>query len=91
MNATERDKVAALALLRIPDIGFGSRLVKNLRWRVEHEPDAPLSRKEKYLLEMCCWHYRKALGGTVNFALPTQPPQMADYLPTRIEQQSRLL
>lgn len=91
MNQTERDKVAALTLLRIPDIGFGSVLIKNLRWRIENEPSAPLSRKEKYLLELCCWHYRRALGGMVTFALPTARPQQAEFIPVRQQPQSRLL
>lgn len=91
MNKLEKEKVEALALLRIPDIGYGAVLIKNLCWRQDHEPNAPLSRKEKYLLELCCWHYRKALGGTVAFDLPSRKPEKADYLPMRLQPQSRLL
>lgn len=91
MTKTERDKVIALSLLHIPEIGFGAKLINGLRWRLDNEPSAPLSRKEKYLLENCCWHYRKALGGNVSFELPESKPQQADYIPQRPQPQSRLL
>ncbi len=92
MTPLEIEKVAALALLRIPDVGYGAVLIRNLGWRADNEPKAPLSRKEKYLLELCCWHYRRALGGTVTFELPKEKPVQANYIPQRPPQpQSRLL
>lgn len=82
MNATERAKVEALSrLVKIPDWGYGAVLVKNLRWRLEREPAAPLSPQERYLLELCCWHYRRKLGGLVAFPLPKAEPDRNDYQP----------
>lgn len=57
---------------------------------MHHEPAASLSRKEKYLLELCCWHYRKALGGLVAFDLPTAKPAQATFMPAREPVQGRL-
>ena len=66
-------------------------LRRNLIWRLQNEPTAPLSPNEKYLLELCCWHYRKQLGGLVEFELPASQPQRGDYLPERADLQDRLL
>lgn len=79
MNATERAKVTALARLRIPNFGHSAQIIKNLRWRVENNPTAVLATREKYLLDLACWHYRNQLGGLVTFDLPTDKPQLADY------------
>ncbi len=79
MNATERAKVAALAAVRIPDFGYGSKLIRNLLWRRDKNPTAPLSANEKYLLDLMCWHYRNKLGGLVPFDLPLSEPRRADY------------
>lgn len=91
MNALERSKIAALSQIRIPPFGYGARLLLNLRWRLENEPDAPLSREEKYQLELCCWHYRRKLGGLVDFELPTVAPEREHYFPPRVDTQERLL
>lgn len=80
MNATERAKVLALAQIRMPEFGYGGRLVINLRWRLDNNPTAPLSPKEKHLLDLCCWHYRNRLGGVVEFDLPQQEPNLVDYV-----------
>ncbi len=79
MNATERAKVRALAQIRMPEFGYGARLILNLQWRMGNNPTAPLSAKEKYLLDLCCWHYRNRLGGVVEFDLPQQEPRRVDY------------
>lgn len=81
MNATQRAKVAALRRLRIPARGWGGPLIANLAWRLDHEPDAPLSPKERWLLDRACWHYRRSLGGRVSFDLPLTEPELRDYLP----------
>lgn len=81
MNATERAKAQALARLRLPSFAYGVQVINNLRWRANHNPDAPLSPVEKYLLDLTCWHYRNKLGGVVDFELPDEPPQRIRYLP----------
>lgn len=79
MNYNEREKVAALAKLRIPNFGHSAKLIKNLLWRLDHNAGTPLSPKEKYLLDLACWHYRNRLGGLVMFDLPAALPQLTDY------------
>lgn len=92
MTKLERAKIAALNQhVRIPDWGYGATLLKNLRWRVEHDPQAPLSSQEQYLLEQCCWHYRRKLGGLVAFPLPDAPPERATYFPHRDDGQESFL
>lgn len=93
MNATERAKTAALAALRLPDFAYGAYLIRNLRWRVAHNAAAPLSSKEKWLLDLACWRYRNKLGGVVSFALPDSEPQQRDYLAAhpKLKPQERLL
>lgn len=82
MNADERAKVLALVrYVRVPDFGYGANLIRNLEWRMGHNPAAPLSPKEKHLLDLCCWHYRNKLGGLVEFDLPAAEPTLADYVP----------
>lgn len=82
MNAEERAKVGALnRLVRIPEVGYGYSVVKNLTWRMEHNTLRPLSPKEKYLLDKCVWHYRAKLGGLVAFEIPPNEPVLADYVP----------
>lgn len=81
MNATERAKVKALGTLRIPEFGHSARLIKNLRWRIDHAPEHPLTPHEKYLLDLACWRYRNSLGGVVDFDLPAQEPASSDYTP----------
>lgn len=80
MNATERAKVRALEQVRMPEFGYGAKLVRNLRWRIDNNPAAPVSAREKYLLDLCCWHYRNRLGGVVDFDLPQSEPRLADYV-----------
>lgn len=81
MTDLERAKLQALIdYLRIPDFAYGAKLISNLSWRMGHESQAALSAREKYQLDLCCWHYRKKLGGLVSFALPTQEPVFVDYV-----------
>lgn len=92
MTRLERAKVAALQQhVRIPEFGYGAVLLKNLRWRLEQDPKAPLSPQEQYLLEQCCWHYRRKLGGLVTFPLPDAPPERATYFPHRDDAQESFL
>lgn len=82
MNTDERAKVRALNRhVRIPDFGFGAKVIKNLTWRLEHNPTAVLAPRERHLLDLCCWHYRNKLGGLVEFELPSAEPMLADYVP----------
>ncbi len=82
MTADERAKAAALFWhVRVPAFGWGASLIKNLNWRLRNNPQAPLTPKEKYLLDLAVWHYRNKLGGIVPFALPEREPQRADYFP----------
>jgi len=88
----ERAKITALHQhVRIPDFGYGAILLKNLRWRVQNDPQAPLSPQEQYLLEQCCWHYRRKLGGLVTFPLPDAPPERAAYFPPSAAAQESFL
>jgi hypothetical protein len=80
MNATERAKVLALSQIRMPDFGYGARLILNLKWRMQNNATAPLSPNEKHLLDLCCWHYRNRLGGVVDFDLPQSEPRLVDYV-----------
>lgn len=66
-------------------------LLKNLRWRLENSPKAPLSSVEKFTLDLCCWRYRRKLGGLVDFELPKQEPLRSDYFPVRETVQDSLL
>lgn len=93
MNAVERLKVGALVALRLPDIAWGMRTVRNLCWRMENNRTAPLTPQEKFLLDSACWHYRNLLGGLVSFALPQQEPKLVDYVAAhpKIRPQERLL
>ncbi|HRD65695.1 MAG TPA: hypothetical protein PKY50_06020 [Candidatus Competibacter sp.] len=93
MNAVEREKVGALLALKLPSFAWGMQIVKNLSWRLENNPAAPLTPKEKHLLDLCCWHYRNKLGGLVAFALPQQEPILAHYVPASpmLHPQERLL
>ncbi|MER2529283.1 MAG: hypothetical protein ABTR07_15270 [Candidatus Competibacter denitrificans] len=79
MNYNEREKVTALVKLHIPDFGHSAKLIKNLLWRLDHNAGAPLSPKEKYLLDLACWHYRNRLGGLVMFDLPKAQPVLSSY------------
>lgn len=82
MTAEERAKAAALFLhVRVPEFGWGANLIKNMNWRLRNNPHAPLTPKEKYLLDLAIWHYRNKLGGIVPFELPTHEPVAADYYP----------
>ncbi|MCP5197291.1 MAG: hypothetical protein H6974_10970 [Gammaproteobacteria bacterium] len=92
MTPLERAKIEALARhVHIPDWGYGALLIRNLRWRLEYDPRASLSLTERYLLDGCCWHYRRKLGGLVAFELPTEAPARADYFPVREDIQGSLL
>lgn len=82
MTVDENAKVLALREhVRVPEFAYGARLIRNLFWRMKHNPSAPLSPVEKCLLDLCCWHYRNKLGGLVTFDLPESRPDLADYLP----------
>lgn len=92
MTKLERAKVAALRqYVHIPDWGYGAATIKTLRWRLENEPKAPLSPLEKYTLELCCYRYRRKLGGLVDFDLPRGEPLRSDYFPVRETVQEPLL
>ncbi len=80
MTSEERAKAAALFLhVRVPAHAWGANLIQNLNWRLRNNPHAPLTPKEKYLLDLTVWHYRNKLGGIVPFDLPTREPVAADY------------
>lgn len=81
MNAIERAKVKALRRLPIPRFSHSALLIRNLNWHLAKDPRHPLTRTQKYLLDLACWHYRNSLGGLVDFELPTTKPQRRDYLP----------
>lgn len=81
MNATERAKVRALGKLRIPEFGHSALLIRNLQWQLTHDPKHPLTRSQKYLLDLACWRYRNSLGGLVDFELPIEEPMRRDYFP----------
>lgn len=82
MTAEERAKILALErYVRVPDFGYGATLIRNLGWRMCHNPAAPCSPKERWLLDLCCWHYRNKLGGLVAFDLPEREPALVDYVP----------
>lgn len=84
MTTEERAKAAALFLhVRVPDHAWGANLIKNMNWRLRNNPHAPLTPKEKYLLDLAIWHYRNKLGGIVTFELPTREPVAADYYPSQ--------
>lgn len=92
MTRLERAKIEALGRhVRIPEWGYGAALLKNLRWRLENSPKAPLSPVEKFTLDLCCWRYRRKLGGLVDFDLPKEEPLRSDYFPVRETLQDLLL
>lgn len=92
MTKLERAKIDALYRhVRIPAFGYGAITIKNLHWRVFNDPRGRLSPLEKYTLELCCWRYRRKLGGLVDFDLPTEEPLRSDYFPTRETVQDSLL
>jgi hypothetical protein len=81
MNQIEQAKLSALLHhVRMPDFGYGARLIKNLSWRLKHNPTATLSPQEKYQLDLCCYHYRNQLGGLVSFPVPDTQPLLSDYV-----------
>lgn len=83
MNNIEKSKLQALIdHVRMPDFGYGARLIRNLTWRLKHNPTAALSAQEKYQLDQCCYHYRNKLGGLVSFPIPDSPPVLSDYVQT---------
>jgi hypothetical protein len=75
MTRLEQEQVRALRLyVRVPDFAYGAALMKNLEWRLIHQPAQPLSAREKHLLDLLLYHYRAQLGGRVWFTLPTEKP-----------------
>ena len=75
MTRLEQEQVRALRLyVRVPEFAYGAALMKNLDWRLTHQPRQPLSAREKHLLELLLYHYRAQLGGKVWFTLPTEKP-----------------
>lgn len=82
MNATERTQVAALR--RFVNFGLhrnGRNFTQHMAWLLDHEPDTPLTPRQKYMLVELCYRYRRQLGGRVHDSIiPLQPPVESDYV-----------
>jgi hypothetical protein len=86
MTRLEREQVWALRMyVSVPDFAYGGLAMKNLEWRVKHQPAAPLAAREKHLLDLLLYHYRAQLGGRVAFDLPATKPAPPARRPTAQE------
>lgn len=92
MNTNERTQVGALA--RFINFGphrDGKRFTRQLHWVLKNEPGTVLSPRQKYLLQSLCYRYRRQLAGRVHDSLiPTDPPQLDDYVKEPPQHQSDL-
>ena len=92
MNATEREQVAALAALGLPRGGRFDLLIRNLGWRLAHEPKAPLTWRERYNLACALYQFREKLAASyADLALPHSPPKIESFRPFSIKSQQRLI
>ncbi len=91
MNTVQKQQVAALTRLDPPRGGQFDLLIRNLAWRLEHEPTAPLSWRERFNLACAIYGYRRGLRAAgVAFAIPEAEPRIEEYRPVIRENQRRL-
>lgn len=92
MNAMQREQVAALASLGLPRGSRFDRLIRNLNWRREHEPSAPLTWRERYGLASALHPFRERLASSYSeLALPQSLPKIENFRPFSIKNQLRLI
>ncbi len=91
MKAVEKAKIGALGELRIPAFAHFARLISNLCWLLGNDPSHTLTPEQRYLLDLACWHYRRSLGGVVDFDLPDEAPVRSRYVKRKRQVQERLL
>ena len=92
MNAVQREQVAALAALNLPRGGRFDLLIRNLGWRLAHEPSAPLTWRERYNLACALYQFREKLAASyADLALPHSPPKIENFRPFSIKNQQRLI
>jgi hypothetical protein len=80
MNRLDRAKVNALRACRM---GFGTwdaAFVNSLAAQVQVDPALALSDRQRFLLDVLVYRYRRQLAGNVPFELPASEPKESDYV-----------
>lgn len=81
MNQTERTVALALAECRTIPNGWDIRYIQSMAWLAKHEPEATLSGRQRYNLQLMAYRYRRQLAGSLDEEfIPVDPPRESDYV-----------
>lgn len=61
----QKRMIAALSYCTFLPGSYPKRFVRDMRWRMENEPDTELSEKQAAYLEKLAWMYRKQIKAKV--------------------------
>lgn len=82
MNRVERAKVEALRKCRMRSRVWDASFINSLAAQIHVDERLRLSPRQKFLLDILVYRYRRQLAGNVEFVLPDKEPVETDYVRT---------